>query len=302
LRIESFSVELMDQLKDLRPGGGFTLAPEAATERMRQIINKPISTEMLMDTVREIFAHGWTTVKLYFMIGHPSETMEDVQAIADLCKAVLKEGRRLAGGRARVHVGVSTFIPKPHTPFQWVACDTIENIQAKQDLLHRELRNPGFKFSWVDAHETQHEAWLSRGDRRIGQVIYRAWQLGSKFDAWQEGFRYDTWLQAFQECGLDPEFYSHRERGLDETLPWQHINAGVRTSYLKQEFSRSQLGQTRGDCRQQCYACGILPTFNDLRVTLPDAAWKCPPVKGRAARQKALVGNLPGTAAGGGAA
>jgi radical SAM family uncharacterized protein len=131
LRIESFSVQLMDQLKNLKPGGGFTLAPEAATERMREIINKPISTEALLETVRAIFDHGWTTVKLYFMIGHPSETLEDVQAIVDLCKQVLLEGRRRVGNRARVHAGVSTFIPKPHTPFQWVACDTVQNINGK---------------------------------------------------------------------------------------------------------------------------------------------------------------------------
>ncbi len=285
LRIESFSVQLMDQLKDLRPGGGFTLAPEAASERMRQIINKPIRTEQLMNTVREIFAHGWTTVKLYFMIGHPSETLEDVQAIIDVCQAVLKEGRRLVGGRARVHAGVSTFIPKPHTPFQWVPCDTVDSIQAKQDLLKNSLRGAGFKLTWTDPAITQHEAWLSRGDRRTAQVIYRAWQSGSKFDAWQEGFKPELWRQAFADCGLDPAFYNHRQRDLTEILPWQHISSGVRQKYLQQEYQRSLAGQTLGDCREQCYGCGILPTFNDLRVSLPDEAWKCPPVRRRAARR-----------------
>ncbi len=282
LRIESFSVQLMDQLKDLRPGGGFTLAPEAATERMRQIINKPIQTDQILETARDIFAHGWTTIKLYFMIGHPSETLEDVQAIADICHAILREGRRLVGGRARVHAGVSTFIPKPHTPFQWVPCDTTEQIRAKQDLLRRALRGSGFKLTWVDPNITLHEAWLSRGDRRTGPVIYRAWQLGSRFDAWQEGFKIELWQQAFQENGLDPAFYSHRERSLDEILPWGHISSGVRDSYLKEELQRSREGRTRGDCREQCYACGILPGFNELRASLPDDAWKCPPVKTRA--------------------
>jgi radical SAM family uncharacterized protein len=285
LRIESFSVQLMDQLKDLRPGGGFTLAPEAASERMRQIINKPISTEALLNTVREIFGHGWTSIKLYFMIGHPSETLEDVQAIIDVCHEVLREGRRLVGGRAKVHAGVSTFIPKPHTPFQWVSCDSVEQIRAKQELLKRGLRNSGFKLTWVDPKITLHEAWLSRGDRRTGQVIYRAWQLGCKFDAWQEGFQSERWLQAFADCGIDPAFYSHRERSLSEVMPWQHISTAVRPSYLKQEYDRAQAGETRDDCRNQCYACGILPEFNDLRVTLPDEAWKCPPVKGRLRKQ-----------------
>jgi radical SAM family uncharacterized protein len=287
LRIESFSVQLMDQLKDLRPGGGFTLAPEAATERMRQIINKPITTDQLMSTVREIFSHRWNTVKLYFMIGHPSETLEDVQAIIDVCQAVLKEGRRLVGGRARVHAGVSTFIPKPHTPFQWVSCDTVDSIQAKQNLLRSGLRGSGLKLTWTDPAITQHEAWLARGDRRISQVIYRAWQSGSKFDAWQEGYKLDLWLQAFAACGLDPAFYSHRERAIDEVMPWQHISTAVSSKYLQEEYQRSQNGQTRDDCREQCYACGILPTFNDLRVTLPDDAWKCPPVRRHAPRARA---------------
>jgi radical SAM family uncharacterized protein len=302
LRIESFSVQLMDQLKGLRPGGGFTLAPEAATERMRQIINKPISTQQLLDTAREIYAHGWTTIKLYFMIGHPSETLEDVEAIVDVCRAVLAEGRRKVGGRARVHAGVSTFIPKPHTPFQWVACDSVDQVREKQDLLRRSLRGSGFKLTWTDPATTQHEAWLSRGDRRTGQLIYRAWQLGSKFDAWQENFHVDLWLQAFQDCGLNPDFYSHRDRPLDEILPWQHIYSGVRTSYLKEEYHRSLAGTTRIDCREQCFACGILPGFKDMRSTLPDEAWKCPPVKPRASRirQRPALGETQLAAAGGG--
>lgn len=292
LRIESFSVQLMDQLKDLRPGGGFTIAPEAATERMRQTINKPISTEQLMTTVREIFAHGWTTVKLYFMIGHPSETLEDVLAIVNICRDVLREGRKLVGGRAKVHAGVSTFIPKPHTPFQWVSCDAVESIRAKQDLLRSALRGNGFKLTWTDPDITLHEAWLSRGDRRTGAVIYRAWQLGSKFDAWQEGFQFNRWMQAFSECNLDPTFYSHRERSLDEVLPWQHISTAVRTRYLKEELLASHAGATRGDCREQCYACGILPYFNNIRSEIPDDAWKCPPVPRRAEKQIAAEGAL----------
>ena len=294
LRIESFSIDIMDQLRELHPGGGFTIAPEAATERMRQIINKPISTEQLMETVREIYARGWTTVKMYFMIGHPSETLEDVQAIVDVCKAVLKEGRRLAGGRAKVHAGIGTFIPKPHTPFQWVSLDSIDSIRAKLDLLRKSLSGSGFKVSWTDTDVTLHEGWLTRGDRRTGEVILRAWQLGSKFDAWQEGFRIGKWLQAFADCGLDPAFYSHRERGQDETLPWEHISDAVRTSYLKEEYQRSLNGETRADCRDGCFACGILPVFNDIRISLPDEAWQCPPVKPN--RPEAIIPALGETA------
>jgi radical SAM family uncharacterized protein len=197
LRIESFSVDLMDALKGTRRSG-FTLAPEAATERMRDIINKPVSTSQLLDTAHAIYSRGWTTIKLYFMIGHPSETMEDVQAIADLCKAVLAEGRKVIGMRAQVNAGVSTFVPKPHTPFQWVSCESIELVLNKQALLKKELRGAGLKLNWNSPKETMLEAWLSRGDRRMAEVIFHAWQNGAKFDAWNERFSYDTWLEAFQ--------------------------------------------------------------------------------------------------------
>jgi radical SAM superfamily enzyme YgiQ (UPF0313 family) len=285
LRIESFSIELMNELKTLRPGGGFTLAPEAATERMREVINKPISSEQLMTTAREIFSRGWTTIKLYFMIGHPDETLEDVQAIVDTCKAVLAEGRRLCGGRAHVHAGVSTFIPKSHTPFQWVACDTVEQVRAKQSLLRSQLRgNKNIKLSWVAPEVTLLEAWLSRGDRRTGDVIEEAWRRGARFDAWQDEYRFQTWVEAFAACGIDPYFYSHRTRDLSEVLPWGHISSAVRANFLKEDYLWSKNSRLRMDCRDHCFGCGILPNFNDLRVKTPDEAWKCPPVKRKVIR------------------
>ena len=280
LRIESFSVELMDALRDSRRGG-FTLAPEAATERMREIINKPVSTPQLLETAREIYSRGWTTIKLYFMIGHPAETLEDVHAIADLCKAVLAEGRKVMGRRARLNAGVSTFVPKPHTPFQWVPCDTVEQIQAKQTLLKRELRNPDIKLTWTKPEDTLLEAWLSRGDRRLSEVVYKAWQAGAKFDAWQEHFRYDLWLKAFETAGLEPTFYTHRERQIDETFPWEHINPGVRKKFLTEDYLWSLRGRTRVDCRERCFACGILPTFADMRRANPGEVWQCPEVKNK---------------------
>jgi radical SAM family uncharacterized protein len=288
LRIESFSAELMDQLKDTRPGGGFTLAPEAATERMRQIINKPVTTDQLLETARAVYSHGWTTLKLYFMIGHPSETLEDVQAIVDLCKAVLRVGRQTVGGRAKVHAGVSTFVPKPHTPFQWVPCDTVDQIRAKQDLLKRSLRDGNIKLTWTLPEETMLEAWLSRGDRRLGAVIFRAWQLGAKFDAWQDQARFDLWQQAFSEASLDPEFYSHRQRFTDEVLPWSHISAGVRPKFLLQEYHRSLKGESRADCRTQCFGCGILPEYIEARRNHPGTLWKCPEVKPRPTSSRGL--------------
>jgi len=280
LRIESFSVNLMEKLRGSRQGG-FTLAPEAATERMRNIINKPISTQQLLDTAREIYSRGWTTIKLYFMIGHPSETIEDVQAIADLCKAVLNEGRKVIGKRANLHAGVSTFVPKPHTPFQWVACDTIEQIEAKQTLLKRELRGAGLKLTWNNPYETLMEAWLSRGDRRIAAVIETAWRLGAKFDAWQDQFDFQIWQKAFETHGLDPAFYTHRQRSEDEIFPWDHIFSGVRKGYLLSEYRASLLEKTQNDCRQGCFACGILPKYADIRRNNPGSHWKCPEVPRR---------------------
>ena len=280
LRIESFSVDLMDALKDSRRSG-FTLAPEAATERMREIINKPISTPAIIETARAIYSRGWHNIKFYFMIGHPSETLEDVQAIVDVCKAVLAEGKKLIGRRAQVTAGVSTFIPKPHTPFQWVPCDTIEQIRLKQDLLKRNLRGPGLKLNWNSPEDTMLEAWLSRGDRRMAEVIYHAWRLGAKFDAWKEHFRYDHWLQAFAEVGLEPDFYTHRERPIDEAFPWDHISASVRKKFLTEDYLWSLQGKTRVDCRERCFACGILPGFADLRRANPGEVWQCPEVRSK---------------------
>lgn len=291
LRIESFSIDLMEMLKDAR-SGGFTLAPEAATDHMREIINKPIASQQLLDTARAIYSRGWTTIKLYFMIGHPSETLEDVQAIADLCKAVIAEGRKVIGRRAKLNAGVGTFVPKPHTPFQWVATDRPEQIAAKQALLRRELREPGIKLNWTDPNATLFESWLSRGDRRMSAVIELAWRSGARFDAWDEHFNFATWQAAFQQAGLDPDFYSHRQRTLDEIFPWDHIDTGVRKSFIRKDYQWSLEGKTRPDCREQCFACGILPVFANLRYETPGDSWRCPEVTSPAA-DPALQENQP---------
>ncbi len=289
LRIDTVSVALMEKLKDRR-SGGFTLAPEAATERMRRIINKFITDEQLLETARAIYARGWTNIKLYFMIGHPSETLEDVQAIADLCKRVLVEGRKALGGKAKVHAGVSTFIPKPHTPFQWVAVDTVEQIRAKQELLMHELRGPAFKLSWTPPEDTLLEAWLARGDRRMAEVVYAAWKNGTKFDAWQDQRQFEAWNAAFASQELDPAFYTHRPRQSDEIFPWDHISDAVRKKTLYADYSRSLEGEIRQDCREECYACGILPTFAATRREFPGIYWKCPEVKSPAGGKQTAAG------------
>ncbi len=276
LRIESFSVELMDKLQESHPSGGFTLAPEAATERMRQIINKPVSTQQLIETAQAVFQHGWSNLKLYFMIGHPSETIEDVQAISDLCKRVLAEGRKIIGGRARVHVGVSTFIPKAHTPFQWVSCDQVDQLHVKLALLKHSLRDPHIKLTWSQPEDSLLEAWLARGDRRLAEVIYKAWKKGARFDAWQDQYRFTIWEEAFTESGLDPMLFSHRTRAINEVLPWDHISTGVSKKFLVQDYRWSLEGRTRQDCREQCYACGIIPTFSEIKLNYSAIDWKCP--------------------------
>ncbi len=277
LRIDTVSVALMEKLKDRR-SGGFTLAPEAATERMRRIINKFIPDEQLLETAREIYGRGWVNLKLYFMIGHPSETLEDVQAIVDLCKRVLAEGRKALGNKAKVHAGVSTFIPKPHTPFQWVALDTQEQIQAKLELLKRELRGPAFKLSWTPPEDTLLEGWLSRGDRRMSEVVYTAWRNGTKFDAWQDQRNLEAWSSAFSAQKLDPAFYTQRTRRADEVFPWEHISDAMRKKYLYQDYQRSLKGETHVYCREGCDACGVLPTYVAARREYPGIYWKCPEV------------------------
>ncbi len=270
LRIDSFSVELADRLKEGRRTG-LTFAPEAATEAQRRRINKFIPDQQVLDVAREVFERGWRTLKLYFMIGHPDETLDDVQAIVELSKAVLAQGRRVHGKAAQVNIGCATFIPKPHTPFQWTTLDSPDAIQQKQALLKSALRKPGLKLNWVEPNETWLEAILSRGDRRLGRVIYRAWQLGAQFDAWSEQFRFEAWQQAFAETGLDPAFYIYRPRALDEIFPWDHIDTGVRKEYLKQDYLMSQRGETRPDCRERCWGCGILAAFNEMRAE----RWGC---------------------------
>ena len=277
LRIESASADLLEKIGGTRRSG-FTFAPEAATEKMRDIINKYVSDEQVIQTARDVYSRGWRTIKFYFMIGHPDETLDDVQAIINLCIRTLREGTKILGRKATLNVGVSTFIPKPHTPFQWVPQDTRQQVEKKQALLKKQMRRGGMHLRWNDYDGSEFEGWLSRGDRRLGKVIRRAWELGCKFDAWQDRHQHDKWLQAFDESGLDPGFYSFRERGLDEIFPWDHIDAGVHKKFLKDDYLMSIKQETRVDCRDQCFACGILPKFVKERSTTEPMDWECPPV------------------------
>lgn len=285
LRIESFSLELMAQLEKGRRRSGFTFAPEAATDRLRDVINKPIATEAMLDVAREVYRRGWTTIKLYFMIGHPTQTLEDVQAIADLAHQVRRIGFEELGKKSSVRIGVSTLVPKPHTPFQWAPLADEATIWEQIGLLERQLRGPGLEFSWNNPQETLIEAVLSRGDRRLADVIQRAWALGARFDGWGDQFNYGAWMQAFADNGLDPDWYARRPRDLDEVLPWDFVSAGVSKAFLAQEYRHALQGAVIDDCREHCYSCGILGQFKELRRNVPDDAWGCPPLGKGKARQ-----------------
>lgn len=276
LRIESFSIDLMDELKELKPGGGFTLAPEAATERMRAVINKPLDEEVFLQTVREIFENGWRGIKLYYMIGLPTETMEDVEAILEAAVKVQRIGKSIIGNKVKVHLGIASLIPKPHTPFQWLAVESPDLIQEKLDFLKVGTRKSGIKMSYNIPDSTLLESWLSRGDRRLNQVIFEAWKNGARFDAWGEHDNLQIWRDAFESSGIDPDFYVYRHRNLEETLPWDHIDIGVKKEFLKRDYLWSQQGRVRSDCRQTCFMCGILDSFAEDRPAEGYGYWGCP--------------------------
>jgi len=297
-RVESVTVDLVDMLAHGRKTG-FTFAPEAATDRMRDVINKSIPTEELLEVAEAVYSRGWRLVKLYFMIGQPTETDEDVQAIAQLARQVLAVGRRHHGRRAQVRVGVSTFVPKPHTPFQWAALDDLEAIRRKQAILRNELRGArGVILNWNEPEESLLEASLGRGDRRVGRAIFNAWKKGCKFDAWHEHFQPDLWRQAFEEAGLDQGWYAHRARLADEVFPWDHIDAGIQKRWLLMDWYAAQQGETKIDCREHCFNCGILTAFKGLRALTPPEAWECPPIRNprwrELAEQGKVIGLTPG--------
>lgn len=285
LRIDSLSADLVDMLSGGRKNS-FTFAPEAGTDRMRDVINKQISTEALLETADEVYKRGWRLIKLYFMIGQPTETDEDVIAIATLAKRVLKIGEHYHRRKAQVKIGVSTFVPKPHTPFQWAGMCSPEEVKRKQMLILAELKGAGgVIFNWNNPQETLLEASLSRGDRRLGAVIKLAWQNGVKFDAWSDQFKPEVWWQAFADCGLSPAWYAQRSRPTDEAFPWDHINPGPGKEWLRQDWSAAQRGETKIDCRDHCYHCGILTAYKNIRAEVPAQVWKCPPA-GSSRRQK----------------
>ena len=260
-RIDAVLTDTLKETQKVRKTA-LTLAPEAGTQRLRDVINKGVTEEDLMRSVSDAFSQGWSAVKLYFMIGLPTETDEDVLGIADLAQkvracyfAVPKEQR--APG-LRITVSASVFVPKNFTPFQWCGQLDSETVIRRQNLLKEALRRiKGVDFKYHAPDLSYIEAVFARGDRRLADTIERAYRLGCKMDGWSDQFKYDTWLEAFKACGLDPDFYALRERELDETLPWDHLDAGVTKAFLRREWEKATRGERTQDCRKGCVGCGL---------------------------------------------
>jgi len=260
LRADNFSMELMQRVQKVRRSG-LTFAPEAGSQRLRDAINKNVTEDDVLNTCRIAFEGGWNAVKLYFMMGLPTETDEDVKAIAELSDKVLWTWKKHAANKSRgvrITVSTSCFVPKPHTPFQWEAMDSPEEFRRKQELLRGAMRSRAITYNWHDSDTSYIEAALARGDRRMSAVLEKVCEKGGRLDAWGEYFSMQRWLDAFAECGLDPDFYALRERGEEEILPWSMIDCGVSTEHLLSERKKSRLGQTTPDCRTQCSGCGAL--------------------------------------------
>ncbi len=268
LRADNFSMGLMQRLQHVRKSG-LTFAPEAGTQRLRDAINKNVTEEDLMNSCRTAFMGGWNTVKLYFMLGLPTETDEDVLGIADLAKKVLQFWRETAPDKrrgCRITVSTACFVPKPHTAFQWEPQVTREEYLRRVKLLRDNMREKAIVYHWHDPDTSFLEAVFARGDRRLADAIELAWREGAKFDSWSEYFDLDRWLRAFENCGLDPAFYANRTRSREEVLPWCRISTGVTTDFLWRERERAYETVITPDCRKQCTGCGANHLLEKGRV------------------------------------
>lgn len=268
LRIDSFSIELAKKIQQVRKSG-LTFAPEAGTQRLRDVINKGVTEENLLEAVGAAFRSGWTSVKLYFMIGLPTETEEDLRGIADLAYKVIHLYQKIKGRRgAKVTVSVSSFVPKAQTPFQWFGQNTLAELEEKQQFLRTLLHDRSITYHYHEARLSVLEGVFARGDRRLGAAILAAWQKGAKFDSWSEHFKYDVWQEAFKETQIDPDFYAHRTRSAEEVLPWESVTPAVDKEYLLGEYAKAQTGELTTDCRHE--ACGVCGVCQNLDVSVVD--------------------------------
>ncbi|MBO4336791.1 MAG: TIGR03960 family B12-binding radical SAM protein, partial [Lachnospiraceae bacterium] len=264
LRIDAFSLDVMNKVQDVKKSS-LTFAPEAGSQRMRNVINKGLSMDDILGGAREAFEGGWNKVKLYFMLGLPTETKEDIRAIGDLAEelaklyydTVPKEKRK---GKIQITVSTSFFVPKPFTPFQWAQMDSAEDFHKKAALLKEHIRSllnqKSIKYNWHDSETSVLEGVFARGDRRLCDVILKAYEKGCIFDAWTEYFNNDIWMQCFEECGLSTDFYTTRKRSADEILPWDFLSCGVERSFMLREWENAQKEMPSSNCRSGCMGCG----------------------------------------------
>ena len=259
LRVDNFSDELMKKLTAVRRSG-LTFAPEAGTQRLRDAINKNVTEEEVLTTANKAFSGGWTSVKLYFMIGLPTETLDDVAGIAELGQKVVNafysHPDKPKGKGVTVNISASSFVPKPFTPFQWEAQDTMEQLEEKQKHLLASVKTKKINVSTHFTPTSFLEGVFARGDRRLSKVMELAWKKGCRFDGWDDQFRFDLWMQAFDECGIDPHFYANRKREFDEILPWDHLDYGVSKKFLMRENEKAHRSETTPHCRLKCSGCG----------------------------------------------
>lgn len=263
LRVDSFSIDIAKKVQQVRKSG-LTLAPEAGTQRMRDVINKGITEENIMEACSNAFKNGWSKVKLYFMLGLPTETDEDLAGIVDLAMRIKNLYHDIRGRYdCRITVSVSSFVPKPFTPFQWMPQCTVAEVERKQQYLKKLFTDRYIRYVYHDAKTGYLEAVLARGDRKIGQVIYTAWKKGCIYDGWTEFFQYDRWMEAFEECHVNPDLYANRDRDEYEAEPWDHIDCGVTKDFLRKEWRMAQKGVHTFDCRRKpCNGCAVCPALD----------------------------------------
>ena len=265
LRIDAFSLDVMSKVQDVRKVS-LTFAPEAGTQRMRDVINKGLTQEDILGGARQAFDGGWSRVKLYFMIGLPTETDEDVTGISDLANKIAEEfyeipkGSRPGNGRIDIVVSTSFFIPKPFTPFQWVPQADLAQLHHRQELLNRTIKesvnHKSIRYNWHDFELSHLEGIFARGDRRLSGVLVKAYEGGCLYDSWGDFLKVDVWKKAFEEAGIDPDFYTYRERPADEILPWDFIDAGVSKQFLRREYETAKAEKVTPNCRMRCSGCG----------------------------------------------
>ena len=263
LRIDAFSLDVMSKVQDVRKSS-LTFAPEAGSQRLRDVINKGLTEEVILSGAGQAFEGGWSRVKLYFMLGLPTETEEDIKSIAWLAEKIAERyyetPKEQRNGKCQIVVSTSFFVPKPFTPFQWAQMCTKEEFLQRAYVVNHEIKEQknrkSMKYNWHEADVTVLEGILARGDRKVGAVIRRAYEKGCLFDSWSEWFRNSLWLEAFEECGIDMNFYTTRKRALDEIFPWDFIDIGVSRAFLEREWSKAHEEKVTKNCRQGCSGCG----------------------------------------------